>query len=88
MLSSVYLRSFAVSVALGGAEDVHTSEETVDEEFTDAEIRTLLTKAASDRRRDEIRLRLVRAGDSLKKAEDEGTTETPRETPLEQKPAA
>jgi hypothetical protein len=77
-----------VEVPVGGAEDTHRSEETVDEEFTDAEIRLLLKKAASDRRRDEMRLRLVRAGDSLKKAKDEGTTETPHETPLEQKPAA
>ena len=60
----------------------------MDEEFTDAEIRTLLKKAASDRRRDEMRLRLVRAGDSLERMGNEGTTDTPRETPLEQKPAA
>jgi len=60
----------------------------VDEEFTDAEIRTLLKKAASDRRRDETRQRLARAGDPRGTTRDEGTTETPRETPLEQKPAA
>jgi hypothetical protein len=77
-----------VSVAGGGAEDIQTSEETVDEEFTDAEIRTLLKKVASDRRRDEIRKRLERAGVPREKASNEETTEPPRETPLEQKPAA
>jgi hypothetical protein len=82
------LRSFAVRVGPGGAEDVHTSEEKVDEEFTDAEIRTLLTKAASDRRRDEMRQRLARAGDPRGTTRDEATAETPPETPLEQKPAA
>ena len=60
----------------------------MDEEFTDAEIRTLLKKAVSDRRRDEMRQRLARAGDPLEKAGNEGTTDTPRETPLERKPAA
>jgi hypothetical protein len=60
----------------------------VDEEFTDAEIRTLLKKAASDRRRDEMRKRLERAADPRQKTSDERATETPRETPLEQKPAA
>lgn len=60
----------------------------MDEEFTDAEIRTLLKKAASDRRRDEIRQRLARAGDPGWTTGDEGTTEIPRETPLEQTPAA
>jgi hypothetical protein len=60
----------------------------VDEEFTDAEIRTLLKKAASDRRRDEMRKRLERAGDPREKTSDEGATDTSRETPLEQTPAA
>jgi hypothetical protein len=60
----------------------------VDEEFTDAEIRTLLKKAASDRRRDELRKRLERAGNSREKSRDEGATEIPPKTPLEQKPAA
>jgi len=60
----------------------------VDEEFTDAEIRTLLKKAASDRRRDELRKRLERAGNPREKTSDEGATETQSETPLEQKPAA
>jgi len=60
----------------------------VDEEFTDAEIRTLLKKAASDRRRDEMRKRLERATDPREKTSKEGATEIPRETPLEQKPAA
>ena len=64
------------------------SEEKVDEEFTDAEIRLLLKKAASDRRRDEIRERLARAGDPRGTTRDEGTTDTPHETPLEQTPAA
>lgn len=60
----------------------------MDEEFTDAEIRTLLKKAASDRRRDEMRKRLERAADPREKTSDEGAAEIPRETPLEQKPAA
>jgi hypothetical protein len=60
----------------------------VDEQFTDAEIRSLLKKAASGRRQDEVRQRLVRAGDPLEKMGDERTTDTPRETPLEHKPAA
>jgi hypothetical protein len=60
----------------------------VDEEFTDAEIRTLLKKAASDRRRDEMRKRLERAGDPREKTSDEGATDISRETPLEQTPAA
>jgi hypothetical protein len=75
-------------IALGGADDVHTSEETVDEEFTDAEIRTLLTKAASDRRRDEIRQRLARAGDPRGTTRNEGSAEAPHEAPLEQEQAA
>ncbi len=72
----------------GGGGNAHKSEETVDEEFTDAEIRTLLKKAASDRRRDEMHQRLARAGGPREKTSNEGTTETPSETPLEQKPAA
>jgi peptidyl-tRNA hydrolase len=72
----------------GGGKNAQKSEETVDEEFTDAEIRTLLKKVASDRRRDEMRKRLERAGDPREKTSDEGATETPSETPLEQKPAA
>jgi len=60
----------------------------VDEEFTDAEIRVLLKKVASDRRRNEMRQRLERAGDPQDKPENGTTTETPRETPLEKKPAA
>ncbi len=60
----------------------------MDEEFTDAEIRTLLKKAAADRRRNEMRKRLERTGDPREKTSDEGTTKTPRETPLEKKPAA
>jgi len=60
----------------------------VDEEFSDAEIRSLLRKAASDRRRDELRHRPERAGDPENSSEDGATTETPDRTPLEQKPAA
>jgi hypothetical protein len=60
----------------------------VDEEFTDAEIRALLKKVASDRRRNEMRQRLERAGDPQGKRENGTTTETPREAPLEKKPAA
>ncbi len=60
----------------------------MDEEFTDAEIRTLLKKAASGRRRDEMRQRQERAGDPQEKSGNETTTEIPRETPLEKKPAA
>ena len=59
----------------------------VDEEFTDAEIRALLRKAASDRRRDEMRHRPGRAGDPQRRPETETPTETPDETPLA-KPAA
>ncbi len=60
----------------------------MDEEYTDAEIRALLKKAASGRRRDEMRQRQKRAGDPQEKPENESTTEIPRETPLEEKPAA
>ncbi len=60
----------------------------MDEEFTDAEIRALLKKVASDRRQAEMRRRQERAGGPEGTPEDETTTETPRETPLEQKPAA
>ncbi|MBI2564187.1 MAG: hypothetical protein HYW08_17755 [candidate division NC10 bacterium] len=60
----------------------------MDEEFTDAEIRALLKKVASDRRRNEMRQRQERAGDPKDQSEKETTTETPRETPLEKKPAA
>jgi hypothetical protein len=60
----------------------------VDEEFTDAEIRELLRKVAADRRRDEIRRRLERAGDPQSRSETEPPHETPDATPLEQKPAA
>ncbi len=60
----------------------------VDEEFTDAEIRTLLEKIASDRRRDELHKRQKRAEDPNGTPENGTTTKTPRETPLEKKPAA
>lgn len=60
----------------------------MDEEFTDEEIRALLKKVASDRRRNEMRQRQERAGDPQEKPENTTTTEIPRETPLEQKPAA
>jgi hypothetical protein len=59
----------------------------VDEEFTDAEIRELLRKVAADRRRDETRRRLERAGDPQTRSETETPSETPDETPLA-KPAA
>jgi hypothetical protein len=59
----------------------------VDEEFTDAEIRALLKKAASNRRRDEMRQRQERAGDAKGTPSHEATSEVARETPLEQ-PAA
>lgn len=73
---------------MAGGGNAHGGEEVADEEFTDAEIRSLVKKAASDRHRDELRQRLDRAGDPRKKAADEGTAGTPDETPLEQKPAA
>lgn len=60
----------------------------MDEEFTDAEIRALLKKVASDRRRNEMRQRQERAGDPKDQSKDGTTIETPRETPLEKKPAA
>lgn len=60
----------------------------MDEEFTDAEIRVLLKKAASDRRRDEMRQRQERAGNPQDKPEHKTTTGTPRDTPLEQEKAA
>ena len=59
----------------------------MDEEFTDAEIRVLLKKAASDRRRDEVRQRQERAGDPNGTPENGTTTETPHKAPL-RKPAA
>ena len=55
----------------------------MDEEFTDAEIRVLLKKVASDRRRNEMRQRLERAGDPQHKPENGTTTETPRSLPSE-----
>jgi hypothetical protein len=82
-----FLRSFAVAVPEGGGDSTQRSEDAVDEEFTDAEIRTLLERAASGRRRDEMRRRLERAGSPRDKSDDT-TTETPRETPLEERPAA
>ena len=60
----------------------------MDEEYTDAEIRALLKKVASDRRQEEMRRRRERAGDPNGTPEHGTTTESPRETPLEQKPAA
>ena len=59
----------------------------VDEEYTDAEIRALLRKVASERRRDEIRQRLKRAGDLEDKRKDETTTETPDKIPLQESAA-
>ncbi len=59
----------------------------MDEEFTDAEIRALLKKAALDRRQAQVHQRQERAGDPIGTPEN-GTTETPLETPLEKKPAA
>jgi hypothetical protein len=70
-----------------GGENTHRSEEAVDEEFTDAEIRALLKKAALDRRQAQVHQRQERAGDPNGTPENGTTTETPRETPLEQ-PAA
>jgi hypothetical protein len=80
-------RERSSAVALGG-QNRRRSEEAVDEEFTDAEIRVLLKKAASDRRRDEMRQRQERAGTTQDKPEDATTTSTPRDTPLEQEKAA
>jgi hypothetical protein len=54
----------------------------VDEQFTDAEIRTLMKRAALDRRRDELRQRLEQAGDrQAERRDDETTTETQLEQP-------
>jgi len=59
----------------------------VDEEYTDAEIRALLKKVASDRRQEEMRRRRERAGDPNGTPENGTTTETPHKAPL-RKPAA
>jgi len=54
----------------------------VDEEFTDAEIRALLKKAALDRRQAQVRQRLERVADrQAERRDDETTTETQREQP-------
>jgi len=42
----------------------------MDEEFTDAEIRALLRKAASDRRRHELRQRLETAAEPTRQFQD------------------
>lgn len=54
----------------------------MDNEFTDAEIRALLRKAASDRHWYEIRQRLERAGDLQDESPNEAITEVAHETPL------
>ena len=54
----------------------------MDEQFTDAEIRTLMKRAALDRRRGELRQRLERVADrQAERSDDETTTETQREQP-------
>lgn len=50
------------------------------EEFTDAEIRTLLRKAASDRRRHELRQRLGPAAEPERQFQDGPARETPSPT--------
>jgi hypothetical protein len=59
----------------------------VDEEFTDAEIRAILKMVASERRRDEMRRRLERAGDAQDNGQGSTPSEIPDRTPL-RKPAA
>lgn len=59
----------------------------MDEAFTEAEIRWLVKRIASDRRRDERCQRLGRAADPENRAENGTTTGTQGETPLERKPA-
>lgn len=71
-----------------GGENTHRGEEAVDEQFTDAEIRALMERAALACRRDDLRQRLEQAGDRQAEGrDDETTTGTPHETRLEQ-PAA
>ena len=52
----------------------------MDEEFTDAEIRALMKRAAMDRRQAEMRNRQERAGDPSLKGEAGTAAESPRET--------
>jgi hypothetical protein len=52
----------------------------MDEEFTDAEIRALMRKAASDRRCYELRQRLERAAEPKRQFQDAATRETPSPT--------
>lgn len=53
----------------------------MDTEFTDAEIRTLLRKAASDRQRYEIRQRMERGGDLRNDPRDRAISEGDYEIP-------
>ena len=65
----------------------HRSEEAVDEEFTDAEIRALLKRVAMDRRQAEIRNRQELAGDPSPTREEGTAAESPRESPARKQAA-